>query len=64
MSDDDCYNLERRLDRDFEREGGYRSPRPRAQLTGRGTLRTAVEGAGVLQPTVPIKPQPTKGGGK
>lgn len=39
---DEAADREFRLDRDFEREGGYRTPY-RVQLDRRGTLRTLIE---------------------
>lgn len=50
--DTEASDLERRLDRDLEREGGYRSPHRRA-LNPRGTVRARFD-AGVLQPPVKI----------
>lgn len=52
---DELRDIEDRLDRDFEREGGYRTPR-RIQLNSRGTLRTLVQkaDAGELQGPVEI----------
>lgn len=48
---DENYDRERRLDRDFEREGGY-PRRPKPQLISSGTLRARF--AGVVQPPVKI----------
>lgn len=53
-SDNPLHDIDRRLDRDFEREGGYRSPR-RIPLNPRGTLRAAFDADLLNPPTLGVR---------